>query len=80
MSTGVALQCVDILKDTSRYEAYVERTKDFNKFYIKTGFPELDKIIGGWDREEELGTIVARTNYGKSWILLKSAAGRQNKV
>ena len=74
MSTGVALQCVDILKDTSRYEAYVERTKDFNKFYIKTGFPELDKIIGGWDREEELGTIVARTNYGKSWILLKSAA------
>ncbi len=74
MSTGVALQCVDILKDTSRYEAYVERTKDYNKFYVKTGFPELDKIIGGWDREEELGTIVARTNYGKSWILLKSAA------
>lgn len=65
MSTGVALQCVDILKDTSRYEAYVERTKDYNKFYVKTGFPELDKIIGGWDREEELGTIVARTNYGK---------------
>lgn len=74
ISTGVSLQCVDILRDTSRYEAYVERTKDFAKFYVKTGFPELDKIIGGWDREEELGTIVARTNYGKSWILLKSAA------
>jgi replicative DNA helicase len=74
LSTGVALQCVDILRDTSRYEAYVERTKDFQKFYIKTGFEELDAIMGGWDREEELGTIVARTNYGKSWILLKSAA------
>lgn len=65
LSTGVALQCVDILKDTSRYDAYVERTKDFKKFYISTGFDELDKIMGGWDREEELGTIVARTNYGK---------------
>lgn len=73
LSTGVALQCVDILKDTSRYDAYVERTKDFKKFYISTGFDELDKIMGGWDREEELGTIVARTNYGKTWILLKSA-------
>lgn len=65
LSTGIALQCVDIIKDTSRYDAYVERTKDFEKFYIKTGFSELDKIIGGWDREEELATIVARTNYGK---------------
>lgn len=73
LSTGIALQCVDIIKDTSRYDAYVERTKDFEKFYIKTGFSELDKIIGGWDREEELATIVARTNYGKSWVLLKCA-------
>ena len=71
---GVSLQSVDILKDTSRYEAYLERTKDFNKYYISTGFKELDQIIGGWDRQEELATIVARTNYGKSWILLKCAA------
>lgn len=74
LTTGVALQCVDILKDTSRYDSYIEKTKDFDKYYVKTGFPELDKIIGGWDREEELATIVARTNFGKSWILLKSAA------
>lgn len=73
-SVGVSLQCVDLLKDTSRYDAYVERTQNFSKYYITTGFPELDKIIGGWDRCEELATIVARTNYGKSWILLKSAA------
>jgi replicative DNA helicase len=71
---GVSLQSVDILKDTSRYDAYLERTKDFNKYYISTGFRELDQIIGGWDRQEELATIVARTNYGKSWILLKCAA------
>jgi replicative DNA helicase len=71
---GVSLQSIDILKDTSRYDAYVERTQDFNKYYISTGFRELDQLIGGWDRQEELATIVARTNYGKSWILLKSAA------
>jgi replicative DNA helicase len=71
---GVSLQSVDILKDTTRYDAYLERTKDFNKYYISTGFRELDQIIGGWDRQEELATIVARTNYGKSWILLKCAA------
>ena len=74
LSKGVALQSVDILKDTSRFDAYLERTRDFNKFYISTGFKELDKIVGGFDREEELATIVARTNYGKSWVLLKCAA------
>lgn len=65
--------CTDLLKDTSRYEAYLERCEDFNKFYIKTGFKELDEIIGGWDRQEELATIAARTNMGKSWVLLKCA-------
>lgn len=74
LSTGVSLRTVDITKDTSRYDAYVDRTQDFSKYYISTGFKELDQIIGGFDREEELCTIVARTNYGKSWVLLKMAA------
>lgn len=73
LATGTPLTTVDILKDTSRYEAYAERVKDFDKFYVRTGFNELDSIIGGWDREEELATIVARPNVGKSWILLKCA-------
>lgn len=65
LKTGITLESVDILHDTSRYDTYLEKTKDFSKFYVKTGFPELDKIIGGWDRSEELATIVARTNVGK---------------
>ena len=69
----VELKCVDLIRDTSRYDAYVERTQDFGKYYISTGFPELDQLVGGFDREEELATIVARTNYGKSWVLLKCA-------
>lgn len=70
-SVGVSMKCVDLIQDTSRYDAYLERIKEYDKYYIKTGFDELDAIVGGFDRQEELGTIVARTNYGKSWILLK---------
>lgn len=67
------LEAVDILSDTSRYDAYIERTEDYNKYYVKTGIKELDDIIGGWDRKEELALIAARTNVGKSWMLLKVA-------
>lgn len=67
------IDCVDIIRDTTRYEAYLERTQDFNKFYVKTGFPELDELIGGWDRLEEYATIVARPGVGKSWVLLRCA-------
>lgn len=67
------IECIDILKDTSRFKDYIERGEDFNKYYVKTGFKELDQFIGGWDRQEELATIVARSNVGKSWILLKCA-------
>lgn len=67
------IDCVDIIRDTSRYDAYLERTQDFSKFYAKTGFSELDDLIGGWDRLEEYATIVARPGVGKSWVLLRCA-------
>ena len=67
------MQCTDLIKDTSRYDAYVERCNDFSKYYVKTGFKELDDVIGGWDREEELATLVARPGVGKTWCLLRSA-------
>ena len=70
---AVHLDSVDILRDVTRYENYVQKCNDFSKFYIKTGFPELDELIGGWDRNEELATIVARPGVGKSWTLLKCA-------
>lgn len=59
------IDSIDILTDTSRYNDYLERCNDYSKYYVKTGFPELDQIIGGWDRQEELATIAARTNVGK---------------
>ena len=67
---GVHLDSVDIISDTSRYDRYLEKCNDFNKYYVSTGFIELDEIIGGWDRQEELATIAARSGIGKSWLLL----------
>ena len=67
------IDSVDILRDTSRYNDYLDKGEDYTKYYIKTGFKELDDLIGGWDKNEELATIVARTNQGKSWLLLKTA-------
>ena len=72
-SEAVSLEPVDIIKDTSRYQTFLERAEDFKTFYCGTGFKELDDVIGGWDRKEELATIIARPNVGKSWILLKVA-------
>ena len=75
ISTNTAIECVDILDDTSRYSDYEARTTNTSGFFVKTGLKELDEALGGegWDREEELATIVARPNVGKSWLLTKCA-------
>lgn len=68
------LESFDYTQDTKeRYETYINKCDNFEKFYIKTGFKELDDIIGGWDRREELATIAARSGQSKTWVLLKMA-------
>lgn len=67
------MDTIDIFQDTSRYNDYLEKCRDYDKFYVKTGFKELDDLIGGWDRNEELATIVARPGIGKSWVLHRVA-------
>lgn len=67
------IDCVDIIRDQRRYEDYLEKCQNYTKFFVKSGFKELDDIIGGWDRNEELATIVARPGVGKTWVLLKCA-------
>lgn len=67
------VQAINLVSDTSRYEKYIERTQDHGKYRVTTGFSELDEAIGGWDRLEELATIVARPGVAKSWLGLKTA-------
>jgi replicative DNA helicase len=76
---GSALQCTDIMSDTSRYERYLDMIANQDKYFITTGFPELDKIITGIDRRNENMVIAARTGVGKSWLLLTIAAAVAKK-
>lgn len=71
---GSALQCTDIMSDTSRYERYLDAGTNQSKYFISTGFPELDKIITGIDRRNENMVIAARTGVGKSMMLCAIAA------
>lgn len=54
-----------------RYDQYVERKDHQEDWYFTSGFEELDDLIHGIQREEELFVIFARTNQGKSWVLEK---------
>lgn len=73
LSNDIALTCTDLFQDYSRYDEYLSRAENVKKYYVTTGFKELDKVMFGIDREEELGVIMARTNMGKSYITLKMA-------
>jgi len=73
LSENTSMQSVNIIDDISRYEKYIDKCSDIRKAYVRTGFKELDNIIGGWDRQEEYATIVARLGNGKTWLLLRTA-------
>lgn len=67
------IQAIDIIHDTTRGEEYLERLKSGESTYISTGLPELDSIIGGYNRDgEELVVVVARSGHGKSFFLIKT--------
>ena len=57
-----------------RYDIFKNRAQEPEKATIKTGLIELDEIFGGWEYGDELVTVVARTNQGKSWLLMKFLA------
>jgi hypothetical protein len=74
LHTGSALSCTDLISDTSRYERYLDMVANKSKYFISTGFPELDKILTGIDRRNENMVIAARPGIGKSWVILAMAA------
>jgi len=55
-----------------RYKIYLEKLNAKNPWYITTGFEELDEILNGWAKGEELVVFFARTGQGKSWVLAKT--------
>lgn len=74
-SANRKMDAVDILTDTSRYDSYIEKCHDFNKYYVTTGFRELDLTLGGGiDRQNSYFVISARAGIGKTLIMVKFAA------
>ena len=76
LNPRVVCKGTDIIQQGAleRYELFKERANQPDAAVIKTGLPELDEIFGGWEYGDELVTIVARTNMGKSWLMLKFLA------
>lgn len=73
VNNKVGISTTDIIHNASeRFEEYEKKlTGDDKEFYITTGFKEMDDVIHGFSRKEELVVLFARTNQGKSWILTK---------
>lgn len=72
LQPNYSLGGVDIIADAEdRYTQFVERKEHQEDWFFTCGFEELDELIHGIQREEELLVIFARTNQGKSWVLEK---------
>lgn len=56
-----------------RRDEYLKRKERPDNYFFTTGFQELDEVLHGWQRGEELAVILARTNQAKSWVLEKSS-------
>lgn len=73
---------IDIIKNAKlRYQEYVDKTQNREKYFMTTGFKEIDEHTKGWLCGEELILFFARTEQGKSWILIKclNAAWKEKK-
>lgn len=61
----------DIIKNAKdRLDTFNKKIESDTANTIPIGLKEIDDAIGGWQLGEELVTIMARTNQGKSWILI----------
>lgn len=69
LEVTTSTSAIDITKEGAdlRFDKYINRS-DVPSF-IGSGFDELDNIIHGFEMGEELVTLLARPNQGKSWLL-----------
>lgn len=63
---------IDIIQSDNRVKIFEDKSLHPDKWFIPTGFKELDFIINGWQMGEEFVVLFARTGQGKSWVLVKS--------
>jgi len=74
LQPNYGIKGTDIISQAKkRLERFKDRKANPKKWCFESGFPELDDITGGIQREEEYFVIYARTSMGKSWIAEKIA-------
>lgn len=74
LSPNYDLGGVNIISQASlRYEEFLSRKDNQDSWYFTSGFEELDDLIHGIQRGEELVVLFARVNQGKSWVSEKIA-------
>lgn len=64
---------VDIIHSDERVKLFADKSNNSDKWFIPTGFQELDDVLYGWQMGEEYVVVYARTGQGKSWFLVKTA-------
>jgi replicative DNA helicase len=65
---------IDIISQAQiRYDELEDRVNNPNRYFFSTGFKELDFIIGGLQRGEDLVVLFARTSNLKSYVAEKIA-------
>lgn len=76
LTASIAIEAVDLIKQAqSRFDQFAEMHEKEGANIISTGLKELDEAVsGGWLPGEDLITLMARTNQGKSWLLDQFAA------
>ena len=73
LQPSYSLEGVDIIKGAAqRLKILDDKLNSKDPWYITTGFEELDDILHGWAKGEELVVFFARTGQGKSWVLAKT--------
>ena len=72
LTPNYSTPAVDIIHNSSRVKLFEDKSNNQDKWFIPTGFEELDDVVFGWQMGEELVVIYARTGNGKSFVLVKS--------
>ena len=71
LTAKLNVEAVDVLHEGAkiRFEEYCDKGNDIKKYFVSTGLLELDNLIGGWSKANDLVAICARPGIGKSWML-----------
>ena len=82
LTSKLKIDAQDIVKNADIRVEELEKRKD-GKYFITTGFRELDNALMGWQRGEDLVTVMGRTNEGKcieKGTLVLMADGTRKKI